>query len=303
MILKTIFSIALTLFSVIGFAQDEIVVDGAKFTHSLINKWITEYKKENPDVRIVIKNNVNDAPDLYILAGRTPENANKRLCNIGRYALVPVTNSKNPLLEKAGKGLKKKDLVNLLFEKDIFDETEEMDEEKQEEKYVATVYSRGDKASTTAVLAEHFDQTPEKIKGKKIIGDELYLLSAIQKDETGVTFNTLNYAFDLKSRQLKSDISILPLQLKSKQKEVFNSQNIDKLIALLEETDIETIPVENFGLLIPEKNNGNQKLRDFADWILSHGHAYNHEYGFLSPDSNDPFSNRLSYNSIPNGLR
>ncbi|GHS92479.1 hypothetical protein FACS1894203_4950 [Bacteroidia bacterium] len=280
-IIKTILSFALTLFPVIGFAQEEIVIDGAKFTHSLVNKWITEYKKEKPDSRITIKNDANGKSDLYILAGLASESTNSKIVYTGRYALVPVANSNNSLLEKVGKGLKKKDLVNLLFEKDVFDE---IDGEKQKEKYSATIYSRGEKASTTAVLAKYFDQTPERIKGKKIIGDELYLLNAIQKDETGITFNTLNYVFDLKSRQLKSKISLVPLHLKAKQKEVLESLNIDRILTLLEESKIETIPVENFGLQIPAEYSNNEEVANFISWILVHGQQYNHEYGFLNLD-------------------
>lgn len=293
--INAIFSLILTLFPLFSFAQEEIVIDGAKFTHSLVNKWIVEYKKEKPNSRIAIKNEASNESDLHILVGQTSDKINSKIVYIGRYALIPVTNSNNSLLERVDKGLKKKDMVNLLFEKDIF---EEIEEDSQKEKYPATIYSRDHKAPSSIVIAKHFDKAPERIKGKKIIGDELYLLNAIQKDKTGVAFNTLNYTFDLKSRQLKSNISILPLQLKSKQKEIFSSGNVDQLIALLEETDIESIPVENLGLLIPEKNRNNQDLLDFVNWVSSHGYVFNHEFGFLNPDRKDLLTNHqsLSYN-------
>ncbi|MDR3246926.1 MAG: hypothetical protein LBT50_10930 [Prevotellaceae bacterium] len=287
---KTIITVILVFSPVVLFAQEktEILIDGAKFFHPIIEKWVSEYKKENPDTKIELKtvqNKIASQTDVQILAEQISDeaDANNKVVYVGRYALIPLANANNPLLEKASKGLKKKDITNLLFEKDFLAEDYEDDEK---EKYTATVYSRGGKTPVTTVLAGYFNQSPDRIRGKKIIGDEIYLLNAIQKDETGITFNTLNYAFDLKSRRLKSNISILPLNVKAGHREILDSHDIDKLIALLEESKIETIPVENFGLLVPEKYSNNTEILNFLEWVLSDGQKYNREYGFLSLDNN-----------------
>ncbi|GHT64352.1 hypothetical protein AGMMS50239_21900 [Bacteroidia bacterium] len=265
------------------FAQ-EIHIEDTKFVHSIVEKWISEYKKENPNATIHIKvgqATENKASNLNIIAQPVSGNGNERVVYVGRYALLPVSNPQNPLLGKAAKGLKRKDLIDLVFEKDILAEDFDPDEK---EKYTATVYTRGSKSPTAVTLAEYFDQPFERIKGKKILGDDIYLLNAIQKDETGIAFNTLNYVFDLKSRQLKSEISLVPLSLKSRQKEALQSLNIDRLLTLLEESKVETIPVENFGLQIPEEYSNNEEVRNFISWVLIHGQQYNHEYGFLTLD-------------------
>ncbi|MDR1115114.1 MAG: substrate-binding domain-containing protein [Tannerella sp.] len=284
---KIAFALSFILFSGVIFAQ-EIHVEGTKFVYPIVEKWLTEYKKENPKSSISLEANSSsqneNVSDLSIIVNSSSDDNAKdeKVVYVGRYALLPVSNAQNPLLEKAAKGLKKRDLINLVFEKDALDEDFDPDEKS---KYTATIYSRNNESSTTLALAEYFDQTPERIKGKKIFGDEIYLLTAIQKDEKGVTFNTLNYVFDLQSRQLKSGISLVPLQLKAKQKEAFESYNIDKLISLLEESKIETIPVENFGLQIPNEYFNNEEVVNFVNWILEHGQKYNHEYGFLNLDN------------------
>jgi hypothetical protein len=56
------------------------------------------------------------------------------------------------------------------------------------------------------------------------------------------------------------------------------------LISLLEESKIETIPVENFGLQIPKEHFNNKDVVNFVKWILDRGQQYNHEYGFLNLD-------------------
>jgi ABC-type phosphate transport system substrate-binding protein len=273
-----------------GYATaQEIQIEGIKFVRPIMEKWVAEYGKEHPEARFevkVIQEKEGRPSGLSVIAGRISEeevNGRDIVVYTGRYALIPVSNRNNPLIEKAGKGLKKKELKNLVFERDLLDD--EPYEENGKEKYAATVYSRSGQAATTLTLAEYFDRAPEHIRGKKIIGDEIYLLNALQKDESGIAFNTLNYVYDLKTRRLKSDLTILPLNLKSEQREALLSENIDKAISLLETSRIETIPVDRFGIVIPEEHAGNAEILKFAGWILEQGQQYIHEFGFLSLDS------------------
>jgi hypothetical protein len=272
------------LFSAGNLFSQVIHIENTRFVLPIVEKWIAEYKKENPDSQVNIQEK-GEGADLYVVVNSVMSESHEssKTIYLGRYALLPISNTNNPLLGKAGKGLKKKDLINLVFEKDLLDESFDSDEKA---KYTATVYTRGSEFSTSIALAEYFDQSPERIKGKKIFGDEIYLLNAIRKDESGITFNILNYVYDLKSRQLKPEISILPLHLKSKQKEILESHDVDLLISLLEEKNkVETIPVENFGLQIPAKYAGDKDVTDFVQWILEYGQKFNHEYGFLTLDT------------------
>ncbi|MDR2041815.1 MAG: hypothetical protein LBP98_05795 [Tannerella sp.] len=279
----------------------EIQIEGIKFVHPIIEKWVTEYGKEHPEARFVVKivpEKESRFSGLSVIAGPVSEaevNGRDKVVYTGRYALIPVSNRNNSLIEKAGKGLKKKELKNLLFERDVLDD--EAYEDDGKEKYAATVYSRSGQAATTLTLAEYFDRAPEHIRGKKIIGDEIYLLNALQKDESGIAFNTLNYVYDLKTRQLKSPLTILPLNLKSEQREALQSGNIDKAISLLETAKIETIPVGKFGIVIPEEQAGNAEVLRFANWILEQGQQYIHEYGFLSLDSRTLSTQKRELNS------
>ncbi|MDR3187600.1 MAG: hypothetical protein LBT94_00225 [Prevotellaceae bacterium] len=279
-------------------AQD-VRIEGAKFVHPIVEKWIAEYKKENPEARITLKTapEAGDYAGLHVVLGAAPSEAggDGRVIYVGRYALIPVSNPQNPLLEKAEKGLKKKDLVNLVFEKDVLDEDFDPDEKP---KYVATVYTRESKAPTAIALAEHFNRSPEKIRGKKVFGDEIYLLNAIQKDKTGITFNTLSYVYDLKSRRLKPEVSILPLSLKSKHREALESHDVDRVISLLEEAAVEAIPVESFGLQIPAAREDSREVARFIGWILSSGQKFNHEYGFLTLDDKTASSQKTQVEKL-----
>lgn len=268
----------------------------------MIEKWVTEYKRENPNSKLCVKTGSEKdetAPAISVVVNAVPGSRTNedRLVYAGRYALIPVSNKRNPLLERIRKGLKRNELRNLVFEKDPAEMEEDEDDRP---KYAVTVYSRGGRNSpTTLALAGFFGASPERIRGKKIIGDDIFLLHALQKDPSGIAFNTLNYVYDLKTRRLKDHLAILPLNLKSGQKEALLSQNVDHVISILEASDIETIPVEKFGLLIPAEYADNEDVLRFVGWVTANGQRFNHELGFLMLDAQALALQREKPNSAP----
>jgi len=289
---KTVLVSLLATISGAAIAQ-EIQIESVKFAHPIIEKWVNEYRKTYPDTRLrVVPLGSNQADKEAISVSTTSIDANgtagqsKKVVLVGRYALLPVSNDKNPLLAKVGKGLKKKDLVKLVFDRNIEDEDfDDEEEDGAKAKYAATFYSRSGLSPTTLLLANYFDRKVELIRGKKIVGDEIFLIDALKKDETGLTFNTLNYVYDLASRRLKPNLSVLPLNLKAEIREALLSHDIDKTLQALEVAKVDAIPVDNFGLAIPEALANEPDVLRFADWVLGKGQQYNHELGFLKLDA------------------
>jgi ABC-type phosphate transport system substrate-binding protein len=54
------------------------------------------------------------------------------------------------------------------------------------------------------------------------------------------------------------------------------------VITLLENEEIDLVPVESFGFVIEEKNN--LEIISFLKWVLFNGQKYNNELGFLKLD-------------------
>lgn len=271
-------------FSAENKATEPIIISGTKFTYPLIEKWIAEYSKINPtiNIRLSTKTATSQAPDLNIIAHKPKTediNENQEIIYTSRYALLPVTNSKNPLLTSVTKkGLNKKEIDKLFFEVINYDE----EPVKEKPKFQATIYSRDNKASASTVLAAYFGHQPSEIRGKKVLGDDIYLLSAIKGDSIGLTYNNLGYLFDTNSRKLKDGLTLLPLDLKKETKELLTG-NLDFVIDILEKNRIETIPVENIGFIY-SRQNVRKDVSDFLKWILTEGQKFNHAEGFLSLD-------------------
>jgi len=280
------------LFSTTGlFAQtanNPVFISAPKFAQPLIEKWITEYSKVNPGINLQLasKNSKSSSIQLNLVVESTLSDVqDNRFIYAGRYALIPVSSNKNPLLSTIGrKGLDKKDLDKLFFEP----QDEDIDPEEKASKFIATVYSAENINKQSVALAKHFGHLSSELKGKKVLGDEIYLLTALKKDSTGISYNNLNYLFDTNSRKIKSDIALLPLELKKEDRSLLTG-NIDDALAVLENTPIETIPVGKIGFEYAQQNSP-KEITDFLKWVLADGQKFNHELGFLNLQSQDILS-------------
>jgi len=265
-------------------AKEPVVISGTKFTYPLIEKWIAEYQKVNPNanIKLAAKANAGQTADLNIIAHQPAQNelqANQEIIYAGRYALLPVTNNNNPILAAvAKKGLNKKELDKLFFEVVDYDS----DEPAQKSKYRANIYARDNQACASTALAGYYGHLTSEIRGKKVFGDDIYLLSAIKKDSIGLAYNNLGYLYDINSRNLKEGIALLPLDLKKDAKSI-QSGNLDDVLNVLEATKVETVPVERIGFVYSQQN-ARKEVAEFLKWVLSDGQKFNHDKGFLNLD-------------------
>jgi len=258
-----------------------IIIGGTRFTYPLIEKWIAEYAKVNPTVTIQLasKSAGTESTDLNIIAHQPAKDElkeNQEILYAGRYGLLPVTNRNNPILLVAKRGLTKKDIDKLFFEVENIDE----DPAIEKPKFPATIYARDNKACASTALATYFGHVTSEIRGKKVLGDDIYLISAIKRDTIGLTFNNLGYLYDTNSRKLKEGIALLPLDLKKETKSI-TTGDLDEVLSILEKNKVETIPVEKFGFIYSQEN-ARKEVSDFLKWVLTDGQKFNHAEGFLN---------------------
>lgn len=267
--------------SLIGQTNTEVhYIKSTRSVAPLIEKWIAEYSKVNPNVRFQIADKKVKTEDISLsLVSGDAQVAQSNILFFGKYALLPIASQGNPILEELSKKrLNEKRLKELFFEKDLLDE--EAGESKP--KYTATVYSGNNEVSFAQSFASHFGYTTSHFKGKKISGDDVFLVNAVQNDPEGVTYNALSNIFDLQSRNLKSQLAILPLDIKKEYRDHFSSSsNIDNVLNILETENFDIIPVEHLGFTYQPNNKA---VKDFLLWVLSQGKTYNHNYGILNLD-------------------
>jgi ABC-type phosphate transport system substrate-binding protein len=271
---------------IIPAGKEVVYIKGVRFTDALLSRWISEYGRENPGISFSITEDEGDGNTVRIVpynAALEDDNlaAEGRRVAFGRYAVLPVAGEKSTVIDALGKKrLNGKRLRDLFFEKDILSGNDGGDKKDRIE---ATVYSGSGDYSVSNVFASHFGFEAKNLRGKRIAGDDIYLNHAVKKDAGGVSFNSLNYVFNIDSREINEGIALLPLDIKKEYEERFYGNNLDEVIGLLESRNIDIIPVNSLVFVLPD-NAGAATVR-FVEWALKRGQDYINAFGFLRLDT------------------
>jgi hypothetical protein len=258
-------------------------VKAPRFARPLVEKWITEYAKTQPGVEFQIaKGNQNQGNiDLNVVFDNqdTRPQDFSHIVYFGEFAVLPITASGSEAAKVLeGKHLNSKKLKQLYFLNDDFDE--DVKKNKQFEKLI--IYSGSNATSVAASFAHNFGEESSNFRGKRISGDDLFLNTALAKDPLGVSFNALPNIFDLQSRRIKNDLTIIGIDVKKNIEENFSDKaTLDELISVLENGKISEVAVEKIGV---SYNQGDDAINHFLQWVLENGTKYNHEYGLLNLD-------------------
>ncbi len=256
-----------------------------RFARPLVEKWIEEYAKTQPgvDFQIAKGQKGQDDIDLSVVLENKESDKDRNFSQIvyfGETAVLPITARSSEaarLLE--GKHLNAKKLKQLFFLNDDFDE----DVKKNKVFESIIIYSGSNATSIATSFAHNFGEESANFRGKRISGDDLFLNTALQKDPLGVSFNALSNIFDLKSRHLKSDLSLVGIDVKHDLAQSFSDNGtLDEVLNALENDKVSEVAIERIGL---NYNIADEAVARFLEWILNNGTKYNHEYGLLNLDS------------------
>jgi phosphate transport system substrate-binding protein len=271
-----------------------IAITGVRFAYPLVQKWIDDYNKINPEVQIIIESRSTNDPAKYDILIEAYElgaeiKKTRDYSYIARYVILPVANSSSAFSKTyASKGLTR-DLIKQLFFHDIF-----VDKKEQtviQEPY--TVYTRLQKAGAPITFSKHFGYQQKDISGKSIAGADEHLLKALLRDSTGLSYLPLNLLFDPQTGKTIQGITILPVDLNGNGKisddEKFYN-DLPTVIQHLEEKnqkDLNNVPIEYLNFSV-DKNGSSQEAISFLQWVITNGENDLHAFGFLKPERIKP---------------
>lgn len=266
-----------------------VIITGARFSYPLLQKWIDDYNKTNPDAQVIIESRGSADPAQYDVLAEVYDQdpsvkASREYIYVGRYAVLPVANSRSSFSKiYADKGLNK-DLINQLFFHDTYS-----DRKEQAVKAPFTVYTRLQKAGAPIVFTRHFGFEQKDIKGKAIAGSDENLLKALLRDSSAVTYLPLTLLYDHTSRKQVSGVTVLPVDANGNGRvnddEKFYD-NLDNVIQHLEGSrDLKNIPVAYLHLSV-DKENAKPEAIEFLRWVRVNGQKDLHDFGYLNPDEN-----------------
>jgi phosphate transport system substrate-binding protein len=271
--------------------QKVVIVTGARFSYKLVQKWIDDYNKVNPDVQIIIESRGSADPAQYDVLAEVYEHdagikETREYINVGRYAILPVATSNSAFTKiYADKGLTK-EVINQVFFHDIF-----ADKEKEKPiKVPFTVYTRLQKAGVPIVFTKYFGYEQKDIKGKAIAGADEHLMKALLRDSTGVSYLPLPLIYDQQTRKAIDGLTVLPVDINGNGRvnddEKFYD-NLDVVIERLENEspkDIENIPIEYLHLSVDKKNASAEAI-DFLKWVNENGQNDLRQFGYLKAEA------------------
>ena len=259
-------------------------VKAPRFARPLVEKWITEYAKTQPDVEFQIakgnQSQDNIALNIVFDNQNTEREEFSHVVYFGEFAVLPITASGSEAAKVLeGKHLNSKKLKQLYFLNDDFDE--DVKKNKQFDKLV--IYSGSNASSVATSFAHNFGEESSNFRGKRISGDDLFLNTALAKDPLGVSFNALPNIFDLKSRHIKENLTIIGIDVKKSLEDSFSDKaSLDELILALENGKVSEVAVEKIGV---SYNIADDAVNQFLSWVLAQGTKYNHEFGLLNLDN------------------
>ena len=264
-----------------------VVLTGTRFTYPLIQKWIDDYNKVNPDVQLIIESRGTNDPSRYdiLIEAYEPDEEAKKTRDyvfIARYAILPVANSQSAFSKVySNKGLNQ-DLIRQLFFHDIT-------ADKKDIKNPFKVYTRLQKAGAPITFTKYFGYEQKDILGKVIAGSDEHLLKALLRDSIGLSYLPVNLIYDQATGKPHAGITVLPVDFDGNGK-VSDSEkfygDLTTVVQRLEakaQKEISNVPIEYLNLSV-SKTNPNLEAVSFLQWIIQNGQKDIHEFGFLKPE-------------------
>jgi len=282
--------VAVAVYGSLGSPSETIKVSGAWALYPMMVKWVEEYQKIHPEVRIDVSAGG---------AGKGMADALGRLVNIGmvsreifpeeieqgafwvsvcKDAVVPTVNENNPLLEELlTKGVKRHTFMGIWINENITTWGEVVGTEVKDEIHV---YTRSDACGAAKTWAKYLGYKQEDLLGVAVYGDP-GLAEAVKGDPLGIGYNNINYAYDMETKEPVEGIVVIPIDLNENGKvdEDEDYNNKDEIVEAIATGAYPSPPARDLNLVTKDKFTGITK--EFVKWILIEGQQYVPETGYV----------------------
>ena len=275
----------------------QISISGAWALYPLAVRWVEEFQKENPAVKIDLQAGGAGKGMADVLSGLVdigmisreifPEEIEKGALPlaVARDAVVATLNTRNPILKLIqARGLNR-EIFRAIWIEGRIKFWEEI--YGQPGKTPIHLYTRSDACGAAETWAAFLGGHQEDLKGIAIYGDP-GLAEAVRQDPTGLGFNNLNFAYHPETGRPHPGLAIGPLDLDGNgqltPEENFYGQR-DELTLAISRGLYPSPPARKLYLVV-KKPVQQTLVRDFLLWVLDQGQQYAAEAGYLALDQN-----------------
>ncbi len=268
-------------------------ISGAFALYPLTVKWVEEFIKEYPDIQVDVSAGGAGKGMADVLANMvdlgmfsrevTPAELDKGAWYIAvaKDAVVPTLNSENPFKEQLlSKGLSQAVFAELYTQekKWLWSDVNDVINSRSP----IHIYTRSDACGAAQVWASYLGTDQESLKGIGVFGDP-GMTDAVTKDEMGMGYNNVAYAYDVNTRQKYEGIEILPIDFNGNGQidSVENVyQSLDSLMKAISEGVYPSPPARELYFISKGKPN-NELVNLFLNWVLTKGQQYVARAGYV----------------------
>jgi phosphate transport system substrate-binding protein len=274
--------------------EGTITISGAWALYPMAVKWAEEFQKIHPGVRIDVAaggagKGMADCLARVVDIGMVSREIYQAEIDKGawsvavtRDAVVPAVNENNPVLSRLlSQGVKRQTFIGIWITGKIKNWGEVTGDDK--DKNLIHVYSRSDACGAAETWAKFLGHKQEDMLGVGVYGDP-GLAEAVAKDESGIGFNNINYAYDARTKSQVKGIRVLPIDFDGNglidEDEDFYS-NRDQIVQAIASGSYPSPPARDLHFVSAGKPRG-KIVMEFIKWVLMDGQKYVGESGYVN---------------------
>jgi len=277
--------------------EGTISLSGAWALYPMVVKWAEEFQKVYPQVKIDISaggagKGMADALAGVVDIGMVSREIYPAELEKGAWwiavtkdAVVPTVNEANPFLaDLMAKGVKRETFIGLWIDETITTWGQVLGTAAKEPVHV---YTRSDACGAADTWAAFMGKRQEDLTGVGVYGDP-GLTEAIKKDDLGVGYNNIGYAYDSKTLTPLAGIRPLPIDVNGNGQvdpEENNYATRDQIVKAIAEGRYPSPPARDLNFVC-KGAPARPVVKEFITWILTRGQAFVPEAGYINlPES------------------
>ncbi len=270
----------------------QLVVSAARPAFPIISIWAKEFQKVYPKSTIKVYTG-DDEKNIEVLKERKinmvmasykPKDSALWTIPVAKDAVVAIFNfDNNSISNLTNDGITKEKLKKIFVSREI-DHWGQVYNDKNDE--AINVYSLSFKNGASHVWADFLDTEPQNLKGKKMDRDT-EIIDAVKKDQNGIGFINLTFAYDNYTKFEHPDFKVLPIDFNANgmiDDAEFFYINKNRLLDAIKDERFHAPPARYIFAVM--NNKPKDKLsKAFLKWILTTGKNYMKDAGFVGLES------------------
>lgn len=269
-----------------------LTLSGAWALYPMALKWVEEFQKAHPGVKIDVQaggagKGIADALAGMVDIGMVSRNVQPVEMEKGAFpvavtkdAVIPTLSARNPVLKGLlARGLKKDEFAGVWVRKTVTSWDRLLGRVGKAEIHV---YTRSDACGAAETWAAYMGKRQEDLSGIGVYGDP-GLADAVKRDPLGIGFNNVNFAYDAKTLKPVEGIVICPIDINGNGK-VDPEESIygtrDDITRAIARNVYPSPPARDLYFVTKGKPQ-NPILVEFMKWVLTEGQKYVPETGYI----------------------